>query len=87
VAHGVPDDATVRAARGRVLLLQGRHAEAAAHLDAALASWPADLDLLILRGFAAQQLGRKDEARGWYEKAKQAAPADPRPDFYLESLK
>jgi len=68
-ARMAPDDATVPAETGRVLLAAGRPAEALAQFGRALALAPRDANNYNNRGVALQALGQTEAARGDFRRA------------------
>jgi len=70
-----PDDATVAAETGRVLLAAGRPAEALAQFGRALALAPRDANNYNNRGVALQALGQTEAARGDFRRALELDPS------------
>jgi len=73
-ARMAPDDATVPAETGRVLLAAGRPAEALAQFGRALALAPRDANNYNNRGVALQALGQTEAARADFERALELDP-------------
>ena len=69
-----PDDATVAAETGRVLLAAGRPAEALAQFGRALALAPGDANNYNNRGVALQALGQTEAARADFKRALELDP-------------
>jgi tetratricopeptide (TPR) repeat protein len=69
-----PDDATVAAETGRVLLAAGRPAEALAQFGRALALAPSDANNYNNRGVALQALGQTEAARADFKRALELDP-------------
>lgn len=80
---GFPD---IRLAHARALLERGRLVDAATSLDALLATSPRNLDALLLRGLAAFLQEDLAAADGYWTRAAEAHPSEPRIGIYLSML-
>ena len=81
-----PGYSDIRLALARALLERGRHADAAAELEAVLAARPGVLDAMLLRGLAAYLQGDLDGAAEHWERAAERHPEEPRIEIYQAML-
>jgi tetratricopeptide (TPR) repeat protein len=81
-----PGYSDIRLALARALLERGRHADAAAELDAVLVSRPGLLDATLLRGLAAYLQGDLDGAAEHWARAAERHPEEPRIEIYQAML-
>jgi putative PEP-CTERM system TPR-repeat lipoprotein len=73
-----PDNAMARLGKARILLAEGREAEALGELDRIVAEHPDHVDSRMFRGDLLRRQRRLDEAAADYERAAQVAPNNPR---------
>jgi tetratricopeptide (TPR) repeat protein len=81
-----PGYSDIRLALARALLERGRHADAAAELDAVLLARPGLLDATLLRGLAAYLQGDLDGAESQWARAAERHPEEPRIEIYQAML-
>ncbi len=85
-AQSAGSDADFAALYGRALAATGRVLDAVNVVDGALAKSPSSARLLFAKAFVAEQGGKRDEARGLYERAAAADKGDWEPHLAMGRL-